>query len=175
MSILTSLLSIILLFVSLSYFSISAISKNDVVSKLNECIDQYAGKTVTSAQLYMGSQCKGFANWVFLKIFGVYIGPYPESANYKINNPNAKEGEEVVLGIRAESVRLSNDDVYDFEAVVSQRYTMGKEELAFLKIGNQTIRVYLSSDYDTKEGETVKVDLKDKGIFLFDKESGERI
>lgn len=94
MSILTSLLSIILLFVSLSYFSISAISKNDVVSKLNECIDQYAGKTVTSAQLYMGSQCKGFANWVFLKIFGVYIGPYPESANYKINNPNAE-----VIGI----------------------------------------------------------------------------
>ena len=97
------------------------------------------------------------------------------SGKIKINNPNAKEGEEVVLGIRAESVRLSNDDVYDFEAVVSQRYTMGKEELAFLKIGNQTIRVYLSSDYDTKEGETVKVDLKDKGIFLFDKESGERI
>lgn len=40
--------------------------------------------------MYMGAQCKGFANWIFLKIFGVYIGPYPESANYKITNPNAQ-------------------------------------------------------------------------------------
>ena len=40
--------------------------------------------------MYRGSQCKGFANWIFLKIFGVYIGSYPESANYKITNPNAQ-------------------------------------------------------------------------------------
>lgn len=81
---------VVLLFVFSAAFSVGAISKNDVVNKLNGYISQYAGTTVTSSQLYMGSQCKGFANWVFLQIFGVYIGPYPESANYKITNPKAE-------------------------------------------------------------------------------------
>ena len=67
-----------------------AISQNDVVSQLNSLASQYNGKTATSNQLYLGIQCKGFANWVFLKLFGVYIGPYSSSANYKIPNPNAQ-------------------------------------------------------------------------------------
>ena len=67
-----------------------AVSQSDVVSQLSSLINQYNGKTATSGQMYNGIQCKGFANWVFLKIFGVYIGPYPESANYKISNPNAQ-------------------------------------------------------------------------------------
>ncbi|MCR5299299.1 MAG: ABC transporter ATP-binding protein [Erysipelotrichaceae bacterium] len=97
-----------------------------------------------------------------------------ESGKIKINNPNAKEGQQVVMGIRAESVAIKDGD-HDFEATVKQRYTMGKEELAFLNIGNQTIRVYLSSDYEFKEGETVFVKLRDKGVFLFDKETGVQI
>lgn len=67
-----------------------AVTKNDVVSQLNALVNQYNGKTANSGQMYMGSQCKGFANWVFLKIFGVYIGPYQQSANYKIPNPKAQ-------------------------------------------------------------------------------------
>lgn len=67
-----------------------AILRNDVVSQLNSYIGQYNGKTANSNQMHKGSQCKGFANWIFLKIFGVYIGPYPESANYKITSPNAQ-------------------------------------------------------------------------------------
>lgn len=89
-SVMLSINIVVLLFVFSATFSVGAISKNDVVNKLNGYISQYAGTTVTSSQLYMGSQCKGFANWVFLQIFGVYIGPYPESANYKITNPKAE-------------------------------------------------------------------------------------
>ncbi len=66
-----------------------AISQSDVQGKLQSYMNQYVGRTATSGQMYMGSQCKGFANWIFKQIFGVYIGPYPESANYKITNPNA--------------------------------------------------------------------------------------
>lgn len=89
-SVMLSINIVVLVFVFSATFSVGAISKNDVVNKLNGYISQYAGRTVTSSQLYMGSQCKGFANWVFLQIFGVYIGPYPEAANYKITNPNAE-------------------------------------------------------------------------------------
>ena len=97
-----------------------------------------------------------------------------DSGKIKISNPNVKDNDQVVMGIRAESVAISSSDDYDFEATVKQRYTMGKEELAFLNVGNQTIRVYLSSDYDIREGEKVYLKLKDKGIFLFDKETGAR-
>ena len=67
-----------------------AITQSTVSSQLNSLIGQYANHTATSAQMYMGSQCKGFANWIFLKIFGVYIGAYPENANYKLSNANAQ-------------------------------------------------------------------------------------
>ncbi|MDO5439337.1 MAG: ABC transporter ATP-binding protein [Erysipelotrichaceae bacterium] len=97
-----------------------------------------------------------------------------DSGKIKISNPNVKEGQQVVMGIRAESVVIK-DGEHDFEATVKQRYTMGKEELAFLNIGNQTIRVYVSSDYDIKEGEQVFLKLRDKGVFLFDKETGVQI
>ena len=66
-----------------------SITRSEVVVKLNDLINKYNTKKATSSELYMGIQCKGFANWVFLQLFNVYIGPYPESANYKISNANA--------------------------------------------------------------------------------------
>ena len=62
----------------------------------------------------------------------------------------------------------------DFEAIIKERFTMGKEELAILKLGNSELRIYLSSDFTHKPGEKVGFKLKNKGVFLFDKKSGER-
>lgn len=86
------ILSVILAFsftMTVPSMSVSAITRTDVVSQLQSLINQYVGKTATQSQMYLGSQCKGFANWVFLQIFGVYIGPYPENAKYKINTTTA--------------------------------------------------------------------------------------
>jgi len=96
------------------------------------------------------------------------------SAYINIPDLDVKENQKVVLGIRAEAISLVDDEC-DFEATIVQRYTMGKEELAFVKVGTSEIRVYLSNDYDYKVGDTVKIRLKKKGIFLFDKETGARI
>ena len=98
-----------------------------------------------------------------------------DSASIKIDNPNVKEGQKVVMGIRAEACNISKDGEHDLEAIVDQRYTMGKEELAFLNVGNQQVRVYLSNDYTFEKGEKIYLDLRDKGVYLFDKETGERI
>lgn len=98
------------------------------------------------------------------------------SATIAIDNQNVREGQKVVMGIRAEAVMLSKDESsYDMEAVIDQRYTMGKEELAFLKVGNQRIRVYLSSDYTYDVNERIFLNLRKKGCYLFDKETGVRI
>ena len=99
-----------------------------------------------------------------------------DSASIRIDNPNVKEGQKVIMGIRAESCILSKEGSdHDLEAVVDQRYTMGKEELAFLNVGNQQIRVYLSSDYTYEKGEKILLDFRKKGVFLFDRETGDRI
>lgn len=62
-----------------------AAAQADVEIQLKEMINKYKGKAPTSAQLYYGIQCKGFANWVYYQLYGDYIGTYPSSANYKIN------------------------------------------------------------------------------------------
>ncbi len=70
--------------------SVSAVTQSSVSSQLYDYISEYNGRTATSDQMYMGSQCKGFANWIFLNIFDEYIGAYPSSANYTISNPQAE-------------------------------------------------------------------------------------
>lgn len=96
------------------------------------------------------------------------------SAEIRIGNYAASEGQKATFAIRAEAITLDNNN-YDMTATIVQRYTMGKEELAFVRVGGQEIRVYLSNDYKYDRGDTVHIRLKNKGIFLFDKESGERI
>ncbi|MBP3890718.1 MAG: ABC transporter ATP-binding protein [Solobacterium sp.] len=98
-----------------------------------------------------------------------------DSGRIKVNNENAKENQQVVLGIRAESALIGTKEDHDLEAIFDQQYTMGKEELAFLKIGNQQIRIYLSSDYKFQKGDIVYLKFRSKGVYLFDKESGVRI
>lgn len=66
-----------------------AITRSEVSSKLDSLMSQYVGKTATSSQMLNGKQCKGFANWVFYQLFGVYIGPYPENAVYRTNTSTA--------------------------------------------------------------------------------------
>ena len=84
------LISIVILVCCMPNITSQAATQSGVTNQLNTLISQYTGRTATSSQMYMGSQCKGFANWVFKQLFGVYIGPYPESANYKISNANAQ-------------------------------------------------------------------------------------
>ena len=62
-----------------------AINQSEVESRLNVLINELNGETATSDQMLSGIQCKGFANWVFNELFGVYIGAYPNTANYKTN------------------------------------------------------------------------------------------
>ena len=96
------------------------------------------------------------------------------SAKISLGFEGAENGQKVVLGIRPEAIQL-NQPTYDLQATLVQRYTMGKEELAFVKVGGSQIRVYLSSDYEYNKGDTVNIKLRKKGVFVFDKETGVRL
>lgn len=70
---------------------VEAITQTQVESKLNELKSQYVG-TVWNDNYY-GIQCKGFANLMFYKLFGVvHIGAYDNNSKYYIPYPQgAKE------------------------------------------------------------------------------------
>ncbi len=85
------------------------------------------------------------------------------------------EGKNVLLGIRAESMYLKKEHTKDsFIATINEIYRMGKEELIHFGIGSQEMRGYLTSDRELTIGEQISIGLKNKGVFIFDEETGER-
>lgn len=80
----------------------------------------------------------------------------------------------VILGLRAESVVYDENDV-DCRALVVDRFTIGKEELAHLRIGSCDIRVYLPDEVAALPGSSIPLRLRRRGVFVFDEVSGERL
>jgi hypothetical protein len=57
---------------------------------------------------------------------------------------------------------------------VDSVYQMGKEEMALLTFGGIPFRAYISADFGLKKGDDVYLALKNRGVFMFDGQSGER-
>jgi len=57
---------------------------------------------------------------------------------------------------------------------VENVYQLGKEEMALLNFGDTQVRAYLSFDYGLKAGDEVTLQVRDRGVFLFDLETGRR-
>jgi ABC-type sugar transport system ATPase subunit len=89
--------------------------------------------------------------------------------------PLTRETQPVILAIRPESVFLAEPAQAAFMGTVIEVYTMGKEELATIQLGGVALRTYLPASLGLKPGEVIPIGLKDKGVFLFAAESGERL
>jgi multiple sugar transport system ATP-binding protein len=89
--------------------------------------------------------------------------------------PPAREGQPVILAIRPESVFLAKPEQAAFMGTVLEVYTMGKEELAVIQLGAVVLRTYLPASLKLNPGDLIPIGLKDKGVFLFAAESGERL
>ena len=87
----------------------------------------------------------------------------------------APEGQKVVFALRAESAFIpENGEAPVAECTVKSTYTMGKEELAYLTVGAAEFLAYLSAEEHLKPGQTVPIALRNRGVFLFDAETGAR-
>ena len=84
-----------------------------------------------------------------------------------------ENGRKVNLSIRSESFVLDADGPIACE--VTRVYQMGKEEMAYLRMGECDFRAYIDSEEGLKPGDQVHLALKKRGVFLFDRETGERI
>lgn len=87
---------------------------------------------------------------------------------------NIPEGTRVVMGIRAESFLITTEpDKKMFDAKVTQVYRMGKEELTHLSFGSCEMRGYISREPVLQVGDVIPLGFKEKGVFLFNAETGE--
>lgn len=82
-------------------------------------------------------------------------------------------GRKVNLSVRSESFVLDANGPIACE--VTRVYQMGKEEMAYLRMGECDFRAYIDSEEGLKAGDQVHLALKKRGVFLFDRETGERI
>ena len=83
------------------------------------------------------------------------------------------EGREVNLSVRSEAFVL--DDHGPIPCTVESVYQMGKEEMAYLTLGACEFRAYIDADEGLQKGQHIRLGLKKRGVFLFDRETGERI
>ena len=84
-----------------------------------------------------------------------------------------ENGRKVNLSVRSESFVLDADGPIACE--VTRVYQMGKEEMAYLRMGECDFRAYIDSEKGLQTGDKVHLALKKRGVFLFDRETGERI
>ena len=83
-------------------------------------------------------------------------------------------GTELILAIRPESVVVPAEERC-LNSVVIERYSIGKDELSLLCVEGQQMRAYISGDYPINIGDSLDFSLKNKGVFLFDSNTGERL
>ena len=86
----------------------------------------------------------------------------------------APDGARVTLSVRAESFSVAAPGDEALDCTVDSLYTMGKEELAYIRFGTARFRAYLSSEDGLAPGQKLRVGLKRRGVFLFDAQTGAR-
>ena len=84
-----------------------------------------------------------------------------------------EEGRKVNFSVRSESFYLDAEGSMTCE--VTRVYQMGKEEMAYLSMGGVDFRAYIDSEEGLRKGDTVRLNVKKRGVFVFDLETGERI
>lgn len=81
----------------------------------------------------------------------------------------------VIIGIRAEAIRICSEEEANTKAKITNLYTMGKETLATLKIGSKEVRMYIFDDIDLQLQQEVFIRFRKKGMHIFDGETTERV
>ncbi len=79
----------------------------------------------------------------------------------------------LIFSCRAESIRMNNEND-GLMGTILQTSLIGKENIANVQVGKGHIRTYIDSDEVWKHGSDCCLTFRNKGVFIFDAESGER-
>ncbi|MCF0111994.1 MAG: ABC transporter ATP-binding protein [Erysipelotrichaceae bacterium] len=99
----------------------------------------------------------------------VYVTDANLPSGVKIDLP---EGKEVYLSFRAESAEYNPEA--SLKGTVIMTSVMGKEKITSIKLGNMEVRAYMDAKLTLKSGQEIGIGFKDTGVFVFDRETGER-
>ena len=111
------------------------------------------------------------------QLHGVY-----EKGNFKpdgydnmipIGKYQVEDGTRVVFASRPESVIVEKTNGKTMMEV-DETYISGKDTLCVLKAGEGRMRAYVDNDNAPQEKDIVSVSFRNKGVFVFNEESGER-
>ena len=86
-------------------------------------------------------------------------------------------GKKINLSVRSESFVVSRADGKQdtLPCKVTGVYKMGKEEMASFVMGNVAFRAYIDLEEGLQEGQQVDLGFKNRGVFVFDRETGVRL
>lgn len=101
---------------------------------------------------------------LIIKNVGKLFGDKWNSEFENLNN-------DLILAVRPESFVFGGE----YSAEVVSVSEMGKEQIFTLKIFGQSVHAILNTDEEYKKGEIIKVGIKNKGVFLFEAETGKRL
>jgi multiple sugar transport system ATP-binding protein len=104
------------------------------------------------------------------------LGPFPWAGKF---SPDT----ELVLSIRPESFvfpqprenRLPEGEGPAPRGVLKEIYSTGKEDLAVFSVGSRNIRAFLPAGYAPGPGTAIHFLLRDRGVFLYNRKTGERL
>ncbi|MGL4372151.1 MAG: ABC transporter ATP-binding protein [Turicibacter sp.] len=97
----------------------------------------------------------------------VFVGDLVLASTESANN------DEVVIGIRPESWRLSETD--GIQATVKMVEVIGRDKLMNLEVNGHFVRCIIDSDNENVVGDILTLNVKPNGIHLFDKNNGQRL
>ena len=85
------------------------------------------------------------------------------------------EGKKVNLSVRSESFQVAKAPGVDtMRCQVTGVFKTGKEEMASFLFGDVAFRAYIDLEEGLQKGQEVNLALKNRGVFVFDRESGVR-
>ena len=96
------------------------------------------------------------------------------SARFKHPMFNGVPERPLTLAIRAEAAYEAEEKENALPCTISSVYTMGKEHLTYMTFGSASWRGYLDAFKAHEKGERVLIGLRERGVYLFDAETGER-
>lgn len=117
-------------------------------------------------ELYKNPNCKFVAD--FLGNPPVNNLKVSSDAMRKITDSDYKNA---ILSVRPESFVFGGE----YDAYVVSVSEMGKEQIVTLNFMDNTVRAILNTDEVITPGNSIKIGLKEKGVFIFDEKNGERL
>lgn len=89
--------------------------------------------------------------------------------------PVTEDGQQLIMGIRPTSIRLTKEEDWDVEFVVDVFENLGDERIISIRIGDGFLTIVIEEMLVFEKGDKITVKMDQNLLYLFDKETGGRI